>query len=271
MPEVLIPESIVDALPEWAGSDVTELSGGLTNRTFRLDKGGISAVLKIDAAPRTEPFNTRAGEAIVQNAAAAAGLAPRVLYSDECTYLTEYVDGTVWQPSCLDKPGNLELLAAILKKLHALPLSGRAFDAKVAANRYVQGLRNSDADVVRLCNEVIASLRRPQNLCCCHNDLVAENVLAADRVLLIDWEYACDNDPFFDLATIVEHHELKESQVSVLLQAYFGDSDISRWRQHLAWQQKLYLALLWLWMAQRGDTNRGELERVAERLVTSCS
>lgn len=142
---------------------------------------------------------------------------------------------------------------------------------KVAANRYVQGLRDSDSDAVRLCNEIISSLRRPQNLCCCHNDLVAENVLAADRVLLIDWEYACDNDPFFDLATIVEHHELQETQVIVLLQAYLGNTDISHWRQHLAWQQKLYLALLWLWMAQRDDTDPAELSRVAERLVTSCS
>ena len=39
----------------------------------------------------------------------------------------------------------------------------------------------------------------PRAPCCCHNDLVVGNIIAAPEIRFLDWEYACDNDPFFDL------------------------------------------------------------------------
>ena len=84
------------------------------------------------------------------------------------------------------------------------------------------------------------------NLCCCHNDLVAENIISAPEIRFLDWEYACDNDPLFDLAIVVAHHDLSERQAGVLLDAYF-DGDGARWREQLDVQMRLYGALNWLW------------------------
>ena len=86
--------------------------------------------------------------------------------------------------------------------------------------------------------------------------------------MFLDWEYACDNDPFFDLATIVEHHELSDAHTAELLNAYF-DGDGQRWRHHLERQRKLYLALLCLWMASRPDSDTAALALVVQRLSTS--
>ena len=270
MTVTLSPEEVLTEIPGWEGASCTELRGGLTNRTWRVTAGQKSGVLKIDDGPREAPFNTRCAEANTQNMAARAGLAPHIILANDNYYFTKYVEGVVWQKSCLEEDGNLELIATALKRLHALPLTGRSFDAGIAAKRYVERIAGLDADVVQKCTEIITRMRLPQNLCCCHNDLVAENLITTPALMFLDWEYACDNDPFFDLATVVEHHELDDTQVTRLLDAYFG-GDGRRWREHLEKQRELYLALLCLWMGSRPDSDPAELQKVAARLTTSYS
>ncbi len=270
MTAILTPDKVLGEISGWEGATWEELHGGLTNRTYRVANNGRVGVLKLDACRREEPFNTRCAEACVQSTAANAGLAPQVILADDCIYFTEYVEGEVWARRCLDKEGNLELIAATLKRLHALPLTGRSFDARVAARRYVERIDGLDPVLVELCTNITGSMRLPQHLCCCHNDLVAENLITTPELMFLDWEYACDNDPFFDLATVIEHHGLSDAQTARLLDAYFDD-DGERWRVNLERQRKLYLALLCLWLAARPDGDSVELSRVAERLTTSCS
>jgi thiamine kinase-like enzyme len=263
------PDKVLSEIPGWEGASYTRLTGGLTNNSWRVVHAGRSAVLKIDEAARELPFNTRCSEAHVQNAAASAGLAPKVILARDHIYLTEYVEGTVWGSACLDKKANLELLAAALKRVHSLPLTGRSFDAVSAAKRYAEEIRYVDSDIISSCTDIIVRMRRPHNLCCCHNDLVAENLISTPDLMFLDWEYACDNDPLFDLATVVEHHELSDSQAVVFLDAYF-DGDGRRWGESLEKNRKLYLALLLMWMASRPDSDADDVKSVEERFVTSC-
>jgi thiamine kinase-like enzyme len=252
-------------VPGWEGASLSELSGGLNNRTWLVEKDGIKGVLKIDQAERSAPYNSRPAEARLQMHAADRGLANAVLYADDLTLMTEFIDGNVWNPDRFREEGNIERLAMALRQLHALPLSGRSFDAMVATRRYVAGIRHEDEELVALCMSIVGGMRQPHNLCCCHNDLVAENIITTPSVKFLDWEYACDNDPMFDLATVVEHHELPELLAHRLLDAYF-DGDGERWRATLAAQQRLYRALYWLWLASRAETDATELETVAARL-----
>lgn len=266
----LTPVEVLANIPGWNDATLTELSGGLSNQAWRVTAGGKSGVLKIDDGPREAPFNTRCDEANVQSAAFRAGLAPKIIFADTGLYFTEYVEGTVWERACLDKKANLETIAAGLRRLHALPLTGRSFDASVAVGRYTKNATGIDPNIIEKCTEIVARMRLPQNLCCCHNDLVAENLVATPELMFLDWEYACDNDPFFDLATIVEHHLLTDEQVVTLLDAYL-DGNHQHWREHLESQRRLYLALLCMWMAARSDTDPEELQAVSERLLTSYS
>lgn len=264
------PEDVIGMLPDWQDSTWSELAGGLTNRAWLLDKQGNKAVLKIDTERRSLPFNSRAEEAAVQSAAAAAGLASPVLYANEQVYLTDFVDGSQWQPASLDQPGKTEQLAASLRRLHALPRTGRSFNAAGAAKLYAQSLENSDKELVPLCLRIVKETRLPNYLCCCHNDLVAENILTTPSLRFLDWEYACDNDPMFDLATIVEHHLLSDSQAENLLAAYFEGAG-EQWRPRLDEQRRLYLALYYLWMASRPESSGNSLKSLGARLTTSCS
>ena len=137
-------------------------------------------------------------------------------------------------------------LAEALRRLHALPLTGRTFDAIGAARDYVRRIEGGDEDRIRDFLQKIENGPRPPNLCCCHNDLVVGNIINTPETRFLDWEYACDNDPLFDLATIVAHHEMSDGQANYLLDAYFGGNGV-RWRMQLDQQIGLYRALLWLW------------------------
>lgn len=264
------PDEIIRKLPDWQDATWTELAGGLTNRAWLLDKRGSQAVLKIDTERRSLPFNSRIEEAAVQSAAASAGLASPVLFADERVYLTEFVDGRQWQPASLDQPSKTEQLAASLRRVHALPRTGRPFNAAGAAKLYSQSLEGADENVASLCQRIVKETRLPNYLCCCHNDLVAENIVVTPGLKFLDWEYACDNDPMFDLATIVEHHALSDSQANTLLDAYFEGAG-EQWRSRLDAQRRLYLALYYLWMASRPDTSAKALSSVGCRLTTNCS
>jgi thiamine kinase-like enzyme len=242
------PDEVLATLPGWAGASWCELPGGLTNRTLRIEKGGRRAGLKIDPEPRSAPYNSRRQEARIQERAAALGRANRVLHVGEMVLLTEWADGDVWTRAHFDNDRNLEHLAAALRDVHALPLTGHTFDAAAAARQYARKASATDAETARRHLATIESAPGPMNLCCCHNDLVAENIISTPEVRFLDWEYAADNDPLFDLAIVVAHHGLAERQAGVLLDAYF-DGNAAAWRGQLAEQMRRYDALNWLWAA----------------------
>lgn len=246
------PASALAELPEWAGADISPLPGGLTNHTWLVAKDGRRAVLKIDDKPRGAPFNTRRAEARIQAIAAERGLANRVLFASETIYLAEYTDGVVWSVECLADDDNLRRLADTLRKLHSLPLTGREFDAAGAARDYARRIEHGDRREIEACLRRVEAGSPPRTLCCCHNDLVVANIINTPGTRFLDWEYACDNDPLFDLATVTAHHELTPRQCDTLLDAYF-DGDGRRWRSQLARQAGVYESLLYLWTAARQD------------------
>ena len=250
----LRPDDALAAIPGWQGAAFHELPGGLTNRTLRVEKHGRRAVLKIDPAPRKPPFNSRQEEARIQQRAAAIGRASDVLYAGDTVLLSEWADGEVWTPEHFDDDTNLVRLGRALRQVHRLPLTGRTFDAAAAARLYASRVRAADRETARQQLAVVESSPGPMDLCCCHNDLVAENIISTPDILLLDWEYACDNDPLFDIAVVVAHHGLSAGQADVLLDAYF-DGDGGSWRGQLAIQQRLYNALNWLWAAAAAATS----------------
>jgi len=267
------PTDVLASIPGWEDARWRRLAGGTNRPVFHVTNGKKDAVLKIGEHARGGPFNTPEQEATVQTVAAGNGLAADVLYAAPGAYLTEFVHGDAWEQRHFKEIEYLEMLAVTLRQVHALPVTGLVFDARSAARLYAAQADDADREWTGFCLDVVEKSRLPQKLCCCHNDVVAENLLLSPGLTLIDWEYACDNDPFFDLATVIEHHDLSDQQVSVLVNAYCGKDgkDDSNWRERLAEQRQLYLALWWLWMSPREKDESDSGWRLAERLFTSCS
>ena len=251
------PAGVLAAIPGWRGASWRELPGGMTNQTLLVEKGGRRAVLKIDPVPRTLPYNSRAEEARIQDRAAALGRANPVLHVGDTVLLAGWGEGEVWTRAHFDDDANLIRLAEALREVHGLPLTGRTLDLKAAARQYAGRLDPALRDEATQHLAPIESMRGPSNTCFCHNDLVAENIISTPEIRFLDWEYACDNDPLFDLAVVVGHHDLSERQAGLLLDACF-DGDSERFREQLADQIRVYGALRWLWAAAQASPAQDE-------------
>lgn len=246
----------IDRIPGWDRHDVLveELHGGLTNRTFRVTRQGTAFVLRLDA-PHTGAFLLDRGlEALINGNAADAGLAPKVIFSDPAAgiLVSEYLHGTLWSRQSLDDHGNLDALGELLRGVHDLPLSGTRLDVLAAARHYARKLVSERGPYAfaRRCEEIIAGLPPGSEIRCCHNDVIAQNIIAVPQLRLLDWEYACDNDPLFDLASLIGFHDLGKAPAGALLDAYAGGTD-GELRERLEVQLRIYGAIHWLWLANR--------------------
>jgi len=256
MSAALDPVEALCLVPGWDAEDllIEELKGGLTNRVYKVGRGSENYVLRLDGEQTNTVGLNRSRELEILRNASAARLAPSIVYADveQGILLSRYVDGRVWNADDLTSRNNIEVLAAVLRRVHALPLSGERFDPVGAAGSYLGSLELR-SDLHRFgerCKAIVESAGEITVCFCCHNDVVAANVVAGPALVLLDWEYACDNDPMFDLASLIVYHELDTATAKALLNAYAG-GDVPELRERLEGQIRVYGAMLWLWLASR--------------------
>ncbi|MEI5640577.1 MULTISPECIES: phosphotransferase [unclassified Pseudoalteromonas] len=111
----------------------------------------------------------------------------------------------------------------------------------------------------------LASL--PSDMAFCHNDLVLSNIIVGEsKVQLIDFEYACHNDLFFDLAALVCSFGCTVAQAHRVLQNYF----MLRQQEPPVYSQtklklycQIYLLLSIEWYEQRGVEDEAATLRAA--------
>jgi thiamine kinase-like enzyme len=205
------------------------LDGGLEQRSLLITAAGERHVLRLHTAA-SAPLLDVATEARVTQAAAAAGLAPRVIGADEerGALLTEYRAGaTPWTASTARALANIKRAADLLRELHRVRVSVPAFaPAEVAAN-YVADVaptrryRELGDELVRLARDYETRYHADS---LCHNDLVAANVLDDGGLTLVDFEYAVCGAPILDLASLAGMNDYTESQRRELLAAYYRES-----------------------------------------------
>ncbi|HEX2140641.1 MAG TPA: choline/ethanolamine kinase family protein [Woeseiaceae bacterium] len=254
------------------------LGGGRSNRSWLVEAEERKLVLRLDGPRAKELGLDRRRERAILARAGGQGVAPEVVFADADAGILvyEYLEGRCWTRADLEDGSNLEKLAALLRRVHALPRSGVPFDAAGAAARYVALIRGNEAllSFGQRCREIAEAVPVPARVACCHNDVVAANVVATPELRLLDWEYACDNEPLFDLASVIGYHDLDEPQKTSLLRAYAGSEDAER-RALLNEQLRLFDALQWLWLAVREaadprESQRARLAELARRITASA-
>ena len=253
-------QQVVALVPVWHGSRVTVEAAlpGLTNRSFRIRSGDEQFVLRLNAAHTPLLRADRTNEIVALQRAQQAGIGPEVVYADAGSgvLVTRFIEGVVLSADDLARDSTLERIAALLREVHAIPTLGDGYECLRAADHYAGALAD-DAERRRMgeqCLGLIHAQRDAVSASFCHNDVIAPNLIDAGSLYLIDWEYAGDNDAFFDLASLIAWHDLDERQTDVLLGAYTGglrEHD----RERLEIQRRVYDALHWLWLAARESIN----------------
>lgn len=274
LPEI---ERLCRAIVPGAGNiDLEALGAGLISETYRVARDGSAYTLKVAAEPR-ELCLDLPWEARVLERAASIGLAPRLVYCDleSAVLLTRWVQGRSWVPQEARAAANVEIIAALLRRVHALaiPMPAREVTPLQWIHTYDAALsrRTSPRSDAALRS---AALARAQALAelpraigvVCHSDLHSMNLLQeGDALILLDWEYAHVTDPLWDLAGWCANNDFEAEMQRRLLTCYLGNPPISsqwqRFRLLLALYD--YVCLLWsqLYLSVRGEGTNGVAER----------
>ncbi|MGI9203603.1 MAG: phosphotransferase [Woeseiaceae bacterium] len=239
---------------DFASATFTELPGGVTNQTWLVESKPVSCVVRLNSTHAGIIDFDRKCELLAHGNAAEIDIAPEIIHYDNENgiLITEYLPGRVWSEQDLLSTRNIETIAGILRRVHKLPACGTALDLASAATQYERHLQKREglhAFALR-CVEIVDNLSVESAKVCCHNDIVAANFVGDELPKLIDWEYAGDNDPFFDLASLIGYHGLQPEMAGILLSAYTGRQS-SEDRESLDIQVRIYDAIQWLWLAVR--------------------
>jgi aminoglycoside phosphotransferase (APT) family kinase protein len=248
------PDACLPADLRRGATTITRVAAGLSGAgVYRVEAAGEAFVLKI--SDEGEPLAGWRRALHIQQLAAGAGLAPRVIHVDEArrAVVSAFVVDRSFAALYGDprsREAALAQLGRTVRRVHELPLPAEAelrdprellaaawsrLAAKVAPPAFV-----GDAVSRVLAEEAPARERAPV---LSHNDVNPSNLVHdGENLLLLDWDTAGPNDPFYDLAAISVFLCMDEDSCRRLLTAYDGEP-ASRLPAGFAYSRRLVAAL----------------------------
>ncbi len=231
----------------WSGQvDPKPLTGGITNTNFVVLDAGKKYVVRIgDDIPVHGVM--RFNELCASKAAHAAGVSPKVVFSEPGVLVIDYIEGQTLDAADVRETENLNQIIEILKKIHFdIP----AFLEGASLVFWVfQVLRDYRRTLKEGGSRMLSSLPRlekisdeleqavgPVKLVFGHNDLLPANFLDdGERLWIIDWDYAGFNSPLFDLSNLASNNEFNVDLEHSMLERYFGAAvNEELWRSYSA-------------------------------------
>jgi thiamine kinase-like enzyme len=240
-------EEVIQLVDEWSGkqAEIKEMTGGLTNKNFRVDIDGKSHFVRVPGASTELLAVDRDNEYHSSKAAADAGVGPKVLYhlSDHKVMILEFLKGETMSIESLAAPGMPTRMAQSIKKLHAGSKCLSEFNMFRLIEFYMGIVKEHDVRIPGEYRDRMSILSRIETAVLknalpavpSNNDLLAENYIDDGQMLwLIDYEYSGNNDPCFELGNTCQEQQYNEDQYAELCGAYFGET-----RRHL--MARMYL------------------------------
>ncbi len=212
------------------GAPPRPLEGGITNRNYRVRMGETDYVVRLHGKDTELLGISREAERAANAAAAELGIAPEVATTFDGGLVTRFIACAPLEPA--EIASRAEEVARALRAFHdagvTLPVAFWVPDlleryAEIVAARggsLPEGYAQARELASRLASALPAFEARP-----CHNDLLAGNLVrerSADRVMIVDWEYAGMGHPCFDLGNLSVNNEFDEATDERLLSAYHG-------------------------------------------------
>lgn len=273
---------LAETVPQWAGVpiEVRPLHGGITNRNFVVKVDEREYVIRIPGE-RTELLGIdRAHEAEAAVRAAELGIGPAVAGELPAvgTLITDLVPGSHLEGTAfVERLGDV---VALLERFHVSgPLRG-AFPIHRVVEWHGRDAANHGVTPPAIYERLHQHSQRieaafavsPVPTVPCHNDLLPGNVLfGEDRVWLLDFEYAGNNDAFFDLGNLSVNCGLDPAGDERLLELYFGSVTRSRWaRLQLMKMMSEFREGMWAVVQQAISTLDTDFVGYAGERLDSC-
>jgi thiamine kinase len=261
MPSSPLEELAAQWVPGSGRLTIQPAVSGLVNESCRVDRDGKTYSLRF-ASGNADLGLDRDWECRVLRAAAAAGLAPDIesCRPAEGILVARWVDGRAWQPEETRRAANIDAIAELLRRVHALPIPQppRVMGPGSWIRHYSQALERRAialsrpvADLEREARARLTMLADlpPAVAVLCHSDVHLQNAVVTEpgEVVLLDWEYAHVSDGFWDLAGWIANNDWDEEPAARLLRHYLGRDVVEHEGERLrllAWLYN-YVCLLW--------------------------
>ena len=247
----LIPEARRDAVHTAlratfgasAVGDFQPIRGGVSGALIcRFDVHQRAYVLRVE--PERIALHDRQRGFACMVAAAAAGVAPPVHYSDPMTGIAimDFISGRPLSEHPGGPLGLVRALGALVSKVQATPPFPIVGDYATIIESMLAGLTRSsffapgqlDPHREGFARIWAAVVWETSSLVSCHNDPNPRNILFdGDRVWLIDWELAFRSDPLVDVAILTTNLAETPELEDALLKATFGLTPNRRLRARL--------------------------------------
>lgn len=264
-------EKIKHLIPSAADLQLERLTEGYTNHTFLLSwDDSPKAIMRVPDVDATLFQISRIAEKQAVRVASANLLSPSCFYFDSITGLmvSQYVPQKTYDWSVQHIDADIIRLAQALRSIHALPTNGAEFHVghtiehylREAANRLSIGeVGHEEIDwLAQVANPYLQQIA-PYEGVMCHNDLNPKNCLADPmHFWVIDWEYAAEGDPLFDIALVFQSHNFTPAQQALFFEHYSADAPTADWQATIANYQKLYQIRELAWMLLKTATSKDE-------------
>lgn len=234
-------EEVVKLVEDWQGKDIKiqPMSGGLTNPNFKVEVNGEPFFVRVPGESTELLAVDRKNEAYNTQAAAEAGIGPKVFYHfpEHQVMVMEFIQGQTMSNELLQQPGMPKRIAESLKILHAGPRFLTDFNMFRLTEYYLQVAKEYDVtipggyiDRMPTVNKIEQAMSvAPLPNVPCNNDLLAENYIDDGKMLrLIDYEYSGNNDPCFELGNTCQELRYDEARIHEICTAYFGADTASK-------------------------------------------
>jgi thiamine kinase-like enzyme len=232
---------LLAAIPSLAGTPrvVTELPGGLTNRNYKVTTPAGEFVARIWSAGSDLLAIDREHEYRNSVIAAEAGVgAPVVEFRPQDGVLVlGFLPGATLRNSDVRAPAAIPRIAAAVRALHAARRFVNDFDMFEIQPRYRAVARSAGMAVPAGYDDLAGAFAaaraalavRAEGTVPCNNDLLAANFIDdGERIALIDYEYAGNNDACFELGNLAAECGLPPDALADLVTAYYGRARRSR-------------------------------------------
>jgi thiamine kinase-like enzyme len=211
---------------------VRELSGGLTNRNYKVTTPDGTFVARICSDAEMLGID-RDNEHHNSVAAAAAGVgAPVVEYRPQDRLLVlGYLEGRTLRDEDVADPATIPRIARACRRLHGGQRFAGDFDMFEVQRRYYAVVRGRGFRLPPGYDDLMPRFEaarralaiRDEGTVPCNNDLLAGNFIDdGDRIWLIDYEYSGNNDACFELGNIGSECGLSEDTLAALVTEYYG-------------------------------------------------
>jgi len=243
-------------MPAWREERIESieyLTGGYANDNYMFEYGGERFVVRVVG----EPEGPRDAEMRYLD----LPIAPQVIAADRLRgdLITRWIDGALLAESRAEP----DEAAIYLKELHdTVPRGIRRYDPVQVVRDYANDAPVSNVAAIAL-RQIDWQMDATTG---CHNDLNPWNVMRCGQSWrTLDWEFAGDNDPLFDLVGLGYGMSYNDDALDALVAGYYRNRPSDR---RLLDMRILYLLREHAWAARQVRLGNPR-DEVAEQVVTT--